>query len=90
MAISLTSDLANALDPARLFRSATGHTPDTWQAQLLRSTAPRVLLNCCRQSGKSSAVATLALHEALFRPGSLTLARRSSAKSARSVGLRSM
>jgi hypothetical protein len=74
MAISLTSDLANALDPARLFRSATGHTPDRWQAELLRSSAPRILLNCCRQSGKSSAVATLALHEALFRPGSLTLA----------------
>ncbi len=74
MANSLTTDMAHALDPARLFRSATGHTPDTWQAQLLRSTAPRILLNCCRQSGKSSAVATLALHEALFKPGSLTLA----------------
>lgn len=74
MANSLTTDLANALDPARLFRSATGHTPDRWQAQLLRSTAPRILLNCCRQSGKSSAVATLALHEALFKPGSLVLA----------------
>lgn len=74
MANRLTADLANALDPARLFRSATGHTPDGWQARLLRSSSPRVLLNCCRQSGKSSAVATLALHEALFSPGSLTLA----------------
>jgi len=74
MTNALIADLTNALDPARLFRSATGHTPDRWQAQLLRSTAPRVLLNCCRQSGKSSAVATLALHEALFKPGSLTLA----------------
>lgn len=69
----LIADLTNALDPARLFRSTTGHTPDRWQAQLLRSSARRVLLNCCRQSGKSSAVATLALHEALFKPGSLTL-----------------
>jgi hypothetical protein len=74
MALSMKSDLTMALDPARLFRSATGHTPDTWQARLLRSTAPRILLNCCRQSGKSSAVATIALHEALFKPGSLTLA----------------
>lgn len=74
MSVSLTTDLACALDPARLFRSATGHRPDGWQAQLLRSRAQRVLLNCCRQSGKSSAVATLALHEALFVPGSLTLA----------------
>jgi len=70
----LIADLTNALDPARLFRAATGHMPDRWQQLLLRSTAPRVLLNCCRQSGKSSAVATLALHEALFKPGSLTLA----------------
>lgn len=69
----LIADLTNALDPARLFRSATGHTPDRWQSQLLRSHARRILLNCCRQSGKSSAVATLALHEALFVPGSLTL-----------------
>lgn len=70
---SVASDLANALDPARLFRSATGHRPDPWQAQLLRSQSRRILLNCCRQSGKSSAVATLALYQALFVPGSLTL-----------------
>lgn len=73
MSNPLLADLTMALDPARLFRSATGHTPDRWQAQLLRSSARRILLNCCRQSGKSSAVATLALHEALFKPGSLTL-----------------
>lgn len=74
MAMSLTTDLACALDPARLFRSATGLTPDTWQTRLLRSTAPRVLLNCARQSGKSTATASLALHTALYRAPALILA----------------
>jgi len=32
-----------------------------------------VLLNCCRQSGKSTMAAVLALHRALYRPGSLIL-----------------
>ena len=40
----LIADLQMALDPPRLFRRATGLTPDDWQARLLRSTAPRVLL----------------------------------------------
>ena len=39
----------------------------------MRSTADRVLLNCCRQSGKSTMAAVLALHRALYRPGSLIL-----------------
>lgn len=73
MPISLTTDLACALDPARLFRSATGHTPDTWQAKLLRSTAPRILLNCCRQSGKSTAVSALAVHAAIYQSPALVL-----------------
>ncbi len=32
--------------------------PDAWQAEVLRSDAPRVLLNCSRQSGKSVTAAT--------------------------------
>jgi hypothetical protein len=47
--------------------------PDAWQQQILTSPAPRMLLNCSRQSGKSSTVACLALHRALTMPGSLTL-----------------
>jgi hypothetical protein len=30
-------------------------------------------MNCCRQSGKSTTAAVLALHEAIYRPGSLVL-----------------
>jgi hypothetical protein len=71
--LTFKSNLAMALDPVLLFRSATGLTPDPWQAQLLRSTAPRVLLNCCRQSGKSTAVASLALHTALYQASALVL-----------------
>src|SRR5690349_8471056 len=66
-------DLALALDPARLFRRAVGSEPDPWQAQLLRSDARQILLNCTRQAGKSTSTAALALHTALYQPGALIL-----------------
>jgi hypothetical protein len=72
MPLTAEEQLALALDPSLLF-SARGWTPDSWQVQLLRSTAPRILLNCSRQAGKSTTVAALALHTAVFRPGSLVL-----------------
>jgi hypothetical protein len=50
-----------------------GIEPDDWQADFLSSGATRVLMNCSRQSGKSTVAAIRALHEALARPGSLTL-----------------
>jgi hypothetical protein len=61
-----------ALDPAILM-DALGLPPDPWQARVLRSVADRLLLLCCRQSGKSTVTATLALHTILFRPGSLVV-----------------
>lgn len=61
-----------ALDPVEL-AMATGVAPDPWQAHLLRSSEPRVLLNCCRQAGKSTMAATLAVHAAVFQPDSLVL-----------------
>jgi len=69
---SLAADLALALDPA-LMAQAVGLTPDPWQVRLLRSGNGRVLLNCCRQSGKSTMAAVLGLHTALYQPGSLVL-----------------
>ncbi len=68
----LASDLALALDPVLLARRA-GIEPDPWQADVLRSTAPRRLLNCSRQSGKSTVAAIRAVHAALYEPGSLVL-----------------
>lgn len=64
--------LTLALDPAEMFH-AIGCTPDPWQATVLRSTAPRVILNCCRQAGKSTTVAAMALHKAIFQKESLIL-----------------
>jgi hypothetical protein len=61
-----------ALDPMRMM-AAAGVICDPWQARMLRSQASRILLNCSRQSGKSTTCAGLALHEALYEPGSLTL-----------------
>ena len=55
------------------FACSLGIVPDSWQEDLLRSEASRVLLNCCRQSGKSTMAAILALHQALFSPSSLVL-----------------
>jgi hypothetical protein len=46
---------------------------DPWQERLLCSDDPRVLLNCCRQSGKSTMAGLLALHKALTTPGALVL-----------------
>ncbi len=71
-ASDLALDLAIALDPTELARKAA-LDPDPWQAKVLRSRAPRILMNCCRQSGKSTITALLAVHTAHFQPGSLTL-----------------
>lgn len=70
--MTAAADLAFALDRVA-FARAMGMKPDRWQEDLLRSDAPRVLLNCSRQSGKSTVSATLALHRALYHPGSLVL-----------------
>jgi hypothetical protein len=55
------------------FASALGIAPDPWQRDLLRSSYDRILLNCCRQSGKSTMAALIALHRALYTHGSLVL-----------------
>jgi hypothetical protein len=70
--VSLAGDLKVALDRVAFARTL-GLEPDAWQEELLRSTSDRVLLNCCRQSGKSTMTAIVALHRALYHPGSLIL-----------------
>jgi phage terminase large subunit-like protein len=55
------------------FVHSLGIVPDPWQAELLGSEADRIILNCSRQSGKSTMASILALHKALSRPGSLIL-----------------
>lgn len=68
----LREDLILALDPVE-FAKSLGIVPDDWQARVLRSTAKRLLLNCSRQSGKSTVASILALHRTLFYPKSLVL-----------------
>jgi hypothetical protein len=55
------------------FARRLGIEPDPWQERLLHSSADRVLLNCCRQSGKSTMSAIIALQRALYHSGSLVL-----------------
>jgi len=55
------------------FARELGIVPDRWQEDFLASSADRILLNNCRQSGKSTMSALIALHRALYHPGSLVL-----------------
>lgn len=68
----LLDDLRAALDPG-YFAHRLGFIPDPWQAQVLRGTGKRLLLNCARQSGKSTTAGLLALHRALYFDHSLIL-----------------
>ena len=73
MPLDLALDLAHALDPVAFVQDRLKFDPDPWQARLLRSRAPWILLNCCRQSGKSTTTAALALHTAIYDPGLILL-----------------
>src|SRR5262245_559566 len=55
--------------PAVRIMRNLGLEPDPWQAEVLEAGHPRLLLNCCRQAGKSTVVAVLGLVEAVFVPG---------------------
>src|SRR5215216_2742342 len=68
----LRDRLVSALDCVAFSREL-GVEPDGWQQDLLWSTSGHVLLNCARQSGKSLMAAVIALHRALYHPGSLIL-----------------
>jgi hypothetical protein len=70
--VQLSHDLELALDRVA-FAEALGLDPDPWQQDLLRSSSDRVILNCSRQSGKSTMTAVITLHRALYHPGSLIL-----------------
>jgi len=68
----LRDQLAQALDPVQIARKA-GIDPDPWQTDVLRSDAQRLLLNCSRQTGKSTIAAIRGLHRAAYVPRSLVL-----------------
>jgi hypothetical protein len=71
--VSVATDIATAVDPARLFERAGIGRPDPWQASVLRGSWDRLQMLCSRQAGKSTTVAALAAHEAIYTAESLTL-----------------
>jgi len=60
-------------DPVVFAREYLGFTPYLSQEKILRSLSKRMMLNCCRQYGKTSLTAIRALWHALYHPGSLIL-----------------
>src|SRR5829696_8970800 len=76
--VELAEDIRLALDRVAFAHKAFrflpyGARPDPWQEDILRSPSKRLLLNCARQSGKTTVVAALALHKAIYKPKSLSL-----------------
>lgn len=70
---AMATGLCCAIDPYRFAVDLLDFTPDAWQSQALRSSGQNILLNCSRQSGKSTTTAIIALHEAYYWPDSLVL-----------------
>ena len=67
-------------DAAEWARTELGFAADEAQAEVLRSTKKRGLLNCTRQWGKSTVTAAKAIHQAVHFPESLTLVVSPSAR----------
>lgn len=72
IANALASDLRRAVSPASL-ADDLGLPLDPWQRDMLVSDHKRILVNCHRQSGKSTMAALRAVHRATNKPRSLIL-----------------
>ena len=70
---TLNKNTAHHLDPVLFAKDNFNFQADAWQADVLRSSDKKIILNCCRQSGKSTITAIMATHRAIFFPGSLIL-----------------
>jgi len=71
--MALADDILYAVDPAVWAGEVLGLRLDTWQRDFLRSRSKRIILNCSRQSGKSTITACLGLHESIYRTPSFGL-----------------
>jgi len=80
--------LAYALDPVLWTRDVVGWTPDPWQERLLHSAATQLALCCGRQVGKSSVVAALACHTAVFNADALIILIAPSQRQSRELALK--
>lgn len=63
---ALETDLLYSLSSVRFAESVAGWNLDPWQAEVMESSRQRIILNCCRQSGKSAVTALLALYTAVY------------------------
>jgi len=80
--------LAYALDPVLWTRDVVGWTPDPWQERLLHSQATQLALCCGRQVGKSSVVALLACHTAVFNDDALIILIAPSQRQSRELAIK--
>lgn len=71
--ITHLKDLKHGLDPVAWSIEVLGIIPDDWQKNALQCPSKRVLMNCSRQSGKSTVASIRALHRCVFNPGALVL-----------------
>jgi Terminase large subunit, T4likevirus-type, N-terminal len=71
---SIAGDLRLAIDVAHFARSAGLEGPlDPWQKRVLETGEKKIILNCSRQSGKSTIASLLACRTAIYEPGALIL-----------------
>lgn len=70
--MTLADTLGMALDPV-LMAERVGLDLDPWQRDVLRSADQQIIMLVTRQGGKSTVSSLLALHQALYAPGSLVL-----------------
>src|ERR1051325_5001661 len=70
---AIVKRLERESENAVLMASRAGISPDEWQAVVLLSAARQTILNCSRQSGKSTVSSVLGLHQTLYVGGSLVL-----------------
>ncbi len=69
----MVNNLILSLDPAEFAQVSLRFEADEIQARALRSGSRKIILNCCRQFGKTSVASLLALHLAWFVPKSLII-----------------
>jgi len=69
----MIKNTAHVLDPVLFAKDCFAFEADGWQRDVLRSNNKRIILNCCRQSGKSTVSAIMAVYRAVFFPNSLIL-----------------
>ena len=67
----LLQNLSGTLSPVRYLYSL-GFKPFEWQVEAMRP-HPRLILNCCRQAGKSTVISAKAVYKAKHFPKSLIL-----------------